>query len=119
MEKFDARITLVLYRTRASGKECGERLLVRAFDKAVRRKPLAFAADAVGLWELNVGGGGTRLTWRALSACAQGASGATEGSEQCRILALVMAKHVEPGMVREARRKSAGRAYARGLFEIE
>ena len=61
---------------------------MRAFDKAVRRKPLAFAADAVGLWELNVGGGGTRLTWRALSACAQGASGATEGSEQCRILAI-------------------------------
>ena len=28
--------------------------LVRAFDKAVRRKPLAFAADAVGLWELHV-----------------------------------------------------------------
>jgi hypothetical protein len=84
--------------------------LVRAFDKAVRRKPLAFAADAVGLWELNVGGGGTRLTWRALGVCAQGASGATEGSEQCRMLALVMAKHVEPGMVREARRKFAGRA---------
>ena len=28
--------------------------LGRAFDKAVRRKPLAFAADAVGLWGLNV-----------------------------------------------------------------
>ena len=28
---------------------------MRAFDKAVRRKPLAFAADAVGLWELHVG----------------------------------------------------------------
>ena len=39
-----------------------EQVLGRAFDKAVRRKPLAFAADAVGLWELNVGGGGTRLT---------------------------------------------------------
>jgi hypothetical protein len=26
-----------------------ERVLVRAFDKAVRRKPLAFAADAVGV----------------------------------------------------------------------
>jgi hypothetical protein len=36
-----------------------ERVLVRAFDKAVRRKPLAFAADAVGLWELHVGEGGT------------------------------------------------------------
>jgi len=34
--------------------------LARAFDKAVRRKPLAFAAVA-GLWDLNVGGGGTRL----------------------------------------------------------
>jgi hypothetical protein len=30
------------------------RVLVRAFDKAVRRKPVAFAADA-GLWGLNVG----------------------------------------------------------------
>jgi hypothetical protein len=28
---------------------------MRAFDKAVRRKPLAFAAEAVGLWELHVG----------------------------------------------------------------
>ena len=37
--------------------------LARAFDKAVRRKPLAFAAVA-GLWDLNVGGGGTRLTWK-------------------------------------------------------
>lgn len=37
-----------------------EGVLVRAFDKAVRRKPLAFAADAVGLWELHVGEGGTR-----------------------------------------------------------
>ena len=36
-----------------------ERVLVRAFDKAVRRKPVAFAADAVGLWELHVGEGGT------------------------------------------------------------
>jgi len=32
----------------------------RAFDKAVRRKPLAVAADA-DLWGLNVGGRGTRL----------------------------------------------------------
>ena len=29
-------------------------MLARAFDKAVRRKPLGFAADA-SLWELNVG----------------------------------------------------------------
>ena len=36
-----------------------QRVLVRAFDKAVRRKPLAFAADAVGLWELHGGEGGT------------------------------------------------------------
>ena len=34
-------------------------MLVRAFDKAVRRKPLAFAADAVGLWALHVGEGGS------------------------------------------------------------
>lgn len=37
-----------------------KQVLMRAFDKAVRRKPLAFAADAVGLWELDVGEGGTR-----------------------------------------------------------
>ena len=36
--------------------------MARAFDKAVRRKPLAFAADA-GLWDLNMGGGGTGLMW--------------------------------------------------------
>ena len=36
-----------------------ERVLVCAFDKAVRRKPLAFAGDAVGLWGLDVGEGGT------------------------------------------------------------
>ena len=38
-------------RTRQSGEE---QVLGCAFDKAVRRKPLAFAADAVGLWGLNV-----------------------------------------------------------------
>jgi len=38
-------------------------MLWRAFDKTVRRKPLAFAADAVGLWELNVGGVQTPLMW--------------------------------------------------------
>jgi hypothetical protein len=37
-----------------------QKALVRAFDKAVRRKPLAFAADAVGLWELHVGKSGPR-----------------------------------------------------------
>jgi hypothetical protein len=31
-----------------------KQVLVRAFDKAVRRKPLAFAADVVDLWELHV-----------------------------------------------------------------
>ena len=36
-----------------------QKVLVRAFDKAVRRKPLAFAADAVGLWELHVGKSGS------------------------------------------------------------
>jgi hypothetical protein len=35
-----------------TAEDAGERVLVRAFDKAVRRKPLAFAADA-GLWKLN------------------------------------------------------------------
>jgi hypothetical protein len=48
----------VLYRTRASWKSVEKRVFWRAFDKAVRRKPLAFAADAAGLWELNVGGEG-------------------------------------------------------------
>ena len=48
-------VTLVLYRTRALGRVHGNECLARAFDKAVRRKPLAFAADAVGLWELDVG----------------------------------------------------------------
>ena len=45
----------MLYRTRAKLKSVVQRVLVRAFDKAVRRKPLAFAADAVGLWALHVG----------------------------------------------------------------
>jgi len=48
----------VLYRTRAKLKSVVQRVLVRAFDKAVRRKRLAFAADAVGLWALHVGEGG-------------------------------------------------------------
>jgi len=42
---------------------CLNEFSVRAFDKAVRRKPLAFAADAVGLWELYVGRSGTRTAW--------------------------------------------------------
>ena len=54
----------MLYRTRARRRSVFERVLVRAFDKAVRRKPLAFAADAVGLWELHVGEGGTRTPGR-------------------------------------------------------
>ena len=48
----------MLYRTRAKRKSVVQRVLVRAFDKAVRRKPLAFAADAAGLWALHVGEGG-------------------------------------------------------------
>jgi len=36
-----------------------KRVLVRAFDKAVRRKALVFAADAMGLWALHVDEGGT------------------------------------------------------------
>jgi len=40
-----------------------ERVLRRAFDKAVRRKPLAFAVDAVGVWGLNVGKVGRELRW--------------------------------------------------------
>jgi len=50
----------VLYRTRARRRSVAERVSVRAFDKAVRRKPLVFAADAVGLWALHVVEGGTR-----------------------------------------------------------
>jgi hypothetical protein len=37
----------VVYRTRAWSKACGDMSAVHEFDKAVRRKPLAFAADAV------------------------------------------------------------------------
>jgi hypothetical protein len=50
-----SRVTLVLYRRRAfTSVVTGKVVLRRAFDKAVRRKPLAFAADA-GLWEFNAG----------------------------------------------------------------
>jgi hypothetical protein len=59
----------VLYRTRASWKSVQQRGLRRTFDKAVRRKPLAFAADAVGLWELHVGReGAVAVTTLAMSA---------------------------------------------------
>jgi hypothetical protein len=45
-------MTLVLYRRRALGERCGaEQRIGRAFDKAVRRKPLAGAADA-GLMQI-------------------------------------------------------------------
>ena len=48
-------MTLVLYRRRAFTSEVERKaVLRRAFDKAVRRKPLAFAADA-GLWVFNGG----------------------------------------------------------------
>jgi hypothetical protein len=40
------RITLVFYRKRAFENECACTMLWRAFDKTVRRKPLAGAADA-------------------------------------------------------------------------
>ena len=53
----------MLYRTRARCKSAEKQVWVRAFDKAVRRKPLAFATDAVGLWELHVGQEGIRLRW--------------------------------------------------------
>ena len=46
------RMTLVLYRRRAHEKVEVSAASRRAFDKAVRRKPLADAADA-GLWKLN------------------------------------------------------------------
>ena len=57
-------IMLVLFRTRR-GDECSrlKEGVGVMFEKAVRRKPLAFAADAVGRWGLNVGGVVTRLTW--------------------------------------------------------
>src|SRR3989449_11111152 len=45
-------MTLVLYRRRAHEKVEVSAASRRAFDKAVRRKPLADAADA-GLWKLN------------------------------------------------------------------
>ena len=60
-------------------------MLVRAFDKAVRRKPLAFAADAVGLWALHVGEGG--------SAAAGGVvreSNDTVLGRGCGVVALIM-----------------------------
>jgi len=45
----------VLYRRRAFTSVVKRKaVLRRAFDKAVRRKPLAFTADA-GLWEFNAG----------------------------------------------------------------
>ena len=40
--------------------ESVEKVLVRAFDKAVRRRPLASVADAAGLCQLNVAGEGGR-----------------------------------------------------------
>jgi hypothetical protein len=39
-------VTLVFYRKRAFENECACTMLWRAFDKTVRRKPLAGAADA-------------------------------------------------------------------------
>jgi hypothetical protein len=39
-------VTLVFYRKRAFENECAWTMLWRAFDKTVRRKPLAGAADA-------------------------------------------------------------------------
>ena len=47
------RMTLVFYRKRAFENECACTMLWRAFDKTVRRKPLAGAADAGMLWEFN------------------------------------------------------------------
>jgi hypothetical protein len=41
-----SRMTLVFYRKRAFENECACTMLWRAFDKTVRRKPLAGAADA-------------------------------------------------------------------------
>jgi len=68
----------------ARNVERAEKVLVRAFDKAVRRKPLAFAADAVGLCQLNVAEERHRRrvvvsesTDRALGGC-------------CRVVALIM-----------------------------
>ena len=48
-------------KTRASWKSMEQRGLRRAFEKAVRRKLLAFAPDAAGLSELHVRGGGTLI----------------------------------------------------------
>ncbi len=52
-----ARVTLVLFRRRALGKQCGaEQRLGRAFEKAVRRKPLARRTRS--LCKLNGANGG-------------------------------------------------------------
>ena len=77
----------------ARNVESAEKVLVCAFDKVVRRKPLAFAADAVGLCQLNVAEEGRRRravvsesTDRALGGC-------------CRVVALIMTR-VKLGMFR-------------------
>lgn len=90
----------MLYRTRARRRSVVERVLVRAFDKAVRRKPLAFAADAVGLWELQVGEGGpgTMLSMddgSTIAPLSKGQNGILtqieiEGARRCRIHNLAM-----------------------------
>ena len=70
-----------------------KQVLGRAFDKAVRRKPLALAADAVGLCQLNVVKEGRRRravvsesTGRALGGC-------------CRVVVWIMTR-VKLGMFR-------------------
>ena len=83
-------------------------VLMRAFDKAVRRKPLAFAADAVGLWKLHVGeeGRGEGVPVRSESN-----NGAVRMC--CRVGAFGMTEHVKLRVVRgqdRSRRTAAERA---------
>ena len=77
----------------ARNVERAEEVLVCAFDKAVRRKPLAFAAEAVGLCQLNVAeedAEGGQLA-------SESRDGVLEGC--CRVVALMM-KRVKLRMFR-------------------
>src|SRR2546427_10823826 len=67
-------LTLVLYRRRAHEKVEVSAASRRAFDKAVRRKPLADAADA-GLWKLN----GAEERYRGMPGRWAGATGGVAG----------------------------------------
>ena len=86
-------------------------MLVRAFDKAVRRMPLAFAADAVGLWELHVGRSGERVPVVERVEQSGGSpvsrGGCIDDDEGCEVTSGSGARH-----------KSAWRDGAREVFEM-